>query len=381
MSDTHETYMQRCLDLARNGLGSVAPNPMVGSVIVHHDRIIGEGFHTGFGKPHAEVEAISQVRDQALLEESTLYVNLEPCSHHGKTPPCTHLILEKKIPRVVIGQSDPHETAGGGIEQLRNHGVEVITGILESESRRLNCRFNTFHEKMRPYLILKWAQTTDGFVDTLRDDLENMKPAWITNEACRRLVHKWRTEEQSILAGSRTILKDNPQLNVRAWKGRNPLRVTIDRNGRLLTGYRQDDEYRLPATGNLQTATVSFLDQSVPTLIYTCQDNHGGPNLDFVRISPDEPVWKQVMADMFKRNIQSVLIEGGPTLLETLIHEDLWDEARVFIGPGWFGKGVRAPHFPFHASGQGEVGNSRLMQFYRSDSEGARSAGRNMDKL
>jgi len=341
--------MQRCLDLARNGLGSVAPNPMVGAVIVHNDRIIGEGFHTGYGKPHAEVEAVNQVKDQSLLPDSTLYVNLEPCNHQGKTPPCTNLILDKGIGKVVIGQTDPNSTADGGIDRLRGRGVDVVTGALEQESRWFNRRFNTFHEQKRPYLILKWAQTTDGFVDTMRNKPDNQRPTWITDEACRRLVHKWRTEEQAILAGSQTILLDNPQLSVRDWTGNNPLRITIDRNSRLTMG-----DLRSP---------LRILDGEIPTAIYTCTNRKNRPNLEFIRISPDEPVWPQVLADLYNRNIQSVLIEGGPTLFETLIRENLWDEARLFIGPGWFGNGVRAPYFPFEPTEQGEVGNSQLMQF------------------
>ena len=371
--------MQRCLDLACNGLGPVAPNPMVGAVIVHHDRIIGEGFHTGYGKPHAEVEAVSQVKDQSLLPDSTLYVNLEPCNHQGKTPPCTDLILGKGIRRVVISQADPNPAACGGISRLRANGVEVITGVLEPEARWLNRRFNTFHEQKRPYLILKWAQTTDGFVDTFRDKPGDQKPSRITDETCRRLVHKWRSEEQAILAGSQTILLDNPQLNVRAWSGNDPLRITIDRQGHLFTGNPPSIQPSEPVTGNRQPTTdqpqetYHILDQSVPTLVFTCTNQKNRLNLEFIRISPDEPVWPGIMSDLYNRDIQSVLIEGGPTLLETLIRENLWDEARVFVGPGWFGTGVRAPHFPFQPHEQGEVGNSRFMRFYREDVKDVRA--------
>lgn len=353
MIHTHEFYMQRCLDLARNGLGTVAPNPMVGAVIVHNDRIIGEGFHTGFGKPHAEVEAVNQVSDQSLLPDSTLYVNLEPCSHQGKTPPCTNLILDTGIRKVVIGQADPNSAAGGGIHHLRDKGVEVITGILEQDSRWLNRRFNTFHELNRPWLILKWAQTADGFVDTLRDKPGNQKATWITDETCRRLVHKWRSEEQAILAGSLTILSDNPQLNIRAWSGHNPLRITIDRKGRL--------------AGSEHGSSLRIFDGEIPTVVFTCTEQKNQSNLEFVRISPDEPVWPQVLADLYHRNIQSVLVEGGPTLFETLIRANLWDEARVFIGPDWFGKGIKAPVFPFEPREEEEIGNSRLLQFHRGE--------------
>jgi diaminohydroxyphosphoribosylaminopyrimidine deaminase/5-amino-6-(5-phosphoribosylamino)uracil reductase len=351
MTMTHETCMRRCLDLAGNGLGSAAPNPLVGAVVVYQDRIIGEGFHTGFGKAHAEVEAINQVMDQSLLSQSTLYVNLEPCNHQGKTPPCTDLILEKGIAKVVIGQWDPNPVAGGGVDRLRRMGVEVVTGILETECRWMNRRFNTFHLHGRPYIILKWAQTTDGFVDTLRDRPKDRKPAWITDETCRMLVHKWRAEEQAILAGSRTIILDNPQLNVRAWEGKDPVRLSIDRKGRLTEGDGR--------------STLRIMDGSIPSIIYTGMVQGNSHNLEFVQIESDEPVWPQVLADLHRRNIQSLLIEGGPTLFETLITRDLWDEARVFTGPAWFGTGIPAPHFPFQPTETGEIGNSRVMQFVR----------------
>jgi diaminohydroxyphosphoribosylaminopyrimidine deaminase / 5-amino-6-(5-phosphoribosylamino)uracil reductase len=351
MISTSEYYMQRCLDLAVNALGAASPNPMVGAVIVYQDRIIGEGFHTGCGNPHAEVEAINIVKDHSLLPESTLYVNLEPCNHHGRTPPCTDLIIEKGIKKVVIGQSDPNRIAGGGIERLRNHGVEVDTGVLESESRWLNRRFNTFHEQKRPYILLKWAQTTDGFMDSNRLAGDNRQPAWITDESCRRLVHKWRTEEGAILAGSRTVLLDNPQLNVRSWAGKDPVRITIDRAGSL--------------TGDPAERSIRIMDGTQSTLIYTLQERQSLKNLEYIRITDTQPVWQQVFADLYQREIQSLLIEGGPTLFKSLIEAGLWDEARVFIGPAWFGKGVKAPEFPYHQMEDTTIGNSRLLLFYK----------------
>ncbi len=359
MMTIDSTFMQRCLDLAYNGLGATAPNPMVGAVIVHDGKIIGEGFHTGLGKHHAEVEAVNQVLDQSILPASTLYVNLEPCNHHGKTPPCTDLIFEKGIRKVVIGQYDSNQVAGGGVERLRKNGIEVITGVLEQECRFLNRRFNTFHEKKRPYLILKWAQTTDGFVDNLRIQEDQQKPSWITDEACRRLVHKWRSEEQAIMAGSATILHDNPQLNVRAWVGKNPVRIVIDRAARI-TGNKEQ-----LSTGQKgdSFSPLKIVDGTAETIIYTCQENANHQNVKFIQISPIEPVWPQVLADLYNRNIQSVLIEGGPTLLSTLIEAGLFDEARVFIGPGWFGSGVKAPDFPFSPIEEEKIGNSRLLIF------------------
>jgi diaminohydroxyphosphoribosylaminopyrimidine deaminase / 5-amino-6-(5-phosphoribosylamino)uracil reductase len=349
MISTSEYYMQRCLDLAVNALGAASPNPMVGAVTVYQDRIIGEGFHTGCGNPHAEVEAINRVKDHSLLTESTLFVNLEPCNHHGKTPPCTDLIIEKGIKKVVIGQSDPNRLASGGIERLRNHGIEVETGVLESESRWLNRRFNTFHEQKRPYIILKWAQTSDGFMDSKRVAGDNRQPAWITDESCRRLVHKWRAEEDAILAGSRTVLLDNPQLNVRSWAGNDPVRITIDRAGSL--------------TGGAAGRSIRIMDGTIPTIIYTHQEREGAKNLEYSPLSDALPVWQQVLADLYKRKIQSVFIEGGPTLFKSLIEEGYWDEARVFIGPAWFGEGVKAPEFPYHQMEDTTIGNSRLLQF------------------
>jgi len=213
-----EFYMHRCLDLAKNGLGYVAPNPMVGCVIVHHNTIIGEGYHQRYGEPHAEVNAIRSVKNKNLLSKSTLYVSLEPCCHHGKTPPCTDLIIAEKIPEVVIGTVDPYdEVAGQGIARLRNHGVKVDIGILRNKSIRLNKRFFVYHQKKRPYIILKWAQTADAFMDIERLPGTPAQPTWITSEKLRMLVHKWRTEEQAIIVGTITALKDNPRLNVRDW--------------------------------------------------------------------------------------------------------------------------------------------------------------------
>jgi diaminohydroxyphosphoribosylaminopyrimidine deaminase/5-amino-6-(5-phosphoribosylamino)uracil reductase len=300
------------------------------------------------------------VKDRSLLNGSTLYVSLEPCNHQGRTPPCTDLILQLGIPRVVVGQIDPNpKVEGGGVKRLMDNGVEVITGVLEEECRHLNRRFNTFHLRKRPYIILKWAQTRDGYVDSDRDPASGLKPAWITDEACRRLVHKWRSEEQSILAGSHTILLDNPQLNVRSWSGRNPIRITIDREDRL-----RKESIRRPAEWG--DYPVHLLDKTIPTLIFSSKEEPSEPNLEFIRIDTGRPAWPQVLNELYHRDIQSVLVEGGPTLLGTLIEQDLWDEARVFIGPGWFGQGVKAPVLAVRPVESLRVGNSELVVF-RSD--------------
>ncbi|MDP4207264.1 MAG: bifunctional diaminohydroxyphosphoribosylaminopyrimidine deaminase/5-amino-6-(5-phosphoribosylamino)uracil reductase RibD [Bacteroidota bacterium] len=326
-ANNHEQYIRRCLELAKLGLGETAPNPMVGSVIVHNNRIIGEGYHHRCGEPHAEVNAINSVTDKSLLAESTLYVNLEPCSHFGKTPPCADLIIENRIPRVVIANVDPHRLVKGkGVEKLKNAGVEVITDVLKSEGEELNKRFFTYHRKSRPYIILKWAQTDDRFIDIERQPLSPQAPTWITNEEARILVHKWRTEEQAIMVGTNTAFLDNPQLNVRNWPGNSPLRVIIDRH------------LRLPRNLNI-------FDGSTPTLVFTHKDTEEeeAPNTEFVTIPFDEYLPEHIMGELFRHQVQSVIIEGGAKLLSSFIAANLWDEARVFTGNQYFGSGVAAP--------------------------------------
>ena len=320
--------MQRCLLLAEHGLGLVAPNPMVGCVIVHNGKIIGEGFHHEYGGHHGEIVALESVKDKNLLEQSTLYVNLEPCAHFGKTPPCSDAIIQVKIPRVVIGCKDSNpEVAGKGIKKLKEAGVIVITGILEKENRELNRRFFTFHEKKRPFIILKWAQSSDGYIDHIRDD-ENDGPATISCEASRILVHKWRSEEQAIMVGTNTAILDNPRLTVRLWKGRNPLRVIPDRNLRL-------------------SEDLHLLDGSTPTLIVTALENKNAvlkiPNTEYAFIKEDEGALETALNEVYKREIQSLIVEGGSLLLNFLQMHDLWDEARVFISPKILGDGIHAP--------------------------------------
>lgn len=297
--DTHEIYMKRCFQLAKNGFGQVAPNPLVGCVIVHDGKIISEGFHQKHGENHAERNAILRVNDESLLKKSTLYVNLEPCSHFGKTPPCADLIIEKQIPKVIISNLDSNPEVGGkGIERLLNAGIEVITDILENEGRFLNRRFFTYIEKKRPYIILKWAESLDGFMYSETD-------RWITNEAMRNLVHKWRSEESAIMVGTSTVLVDNPKLNVRAYFGENPLRITIDKNHKLLKN-------------------LHFFDNSQPTKIYEITD------------------LSEILSDLHSQKIQSVIVEGGAKLLQSFIEKNLWDEARILIGNKQLSNGLKA---------------------------------------
>jgi len=323
--DVEEKFMLRAIGLARLGMGNVSPNPMVGCVIVHQGVIIGEGFHCEFGKPHAEVNAVNSVKDKALLKKSTMYVTLEPCSHHGKTPPCADLILRCGIPHVVVGTVDPFaEVAGRGIERLRNGGCKVLQGYLEAACLELNRRFFTFHQQKRPYIILKWAQTADGFIDIDRSQEHYGQPTWITNDLSRIAVHKMRTDESAILVGTNTAQKDNPSLTVREWSGRSPLRLVVDNTLKLSDG-------------------LALFDQSVPTVVYTSKAISGKRNLEFKQILFNGNELAQILADLHERGVQSLIVEGGQMLLNSFISRGVWDEARVFTGKCLFHKGVKAP--------------------------------------
>lgn len=322
-----ELYMRRCFDLARLGFGATAPNPMVGSVIVHQDKIIGEGYHKKYGAPHAEVNAINSVNDKSLLQTSTLYVNLEPCSHFGKTPPCADLIIQHRIPKVVIANTDPNRLVQGkGIEKLRNAGIEVVTDVLKKEGDELNKRFFIYHRKNRPYIILKWAQTKDGFIDVERTHTRPQRPTWITSEEARMLVHKWRSEEQAIMVGTNTAFLDNPKLNVREWTGKSPVRIVIDRNMRL-------------------PQNLSLYDGSVPTIVFTARkpDEDESSKVEFVTVAFDGYLPEHMLGELYRRNIQSLIIEGGTKLIHGFLEANLWDEARVFTSGDFFTSGVEAP--------------------------------------
>ena len=298
--------------MAKNGLPQAMPNPSVGAVIVYENEIIGEGFTSAYGGAHAEVNAIHSVMDKSLLGKSTLYVSLEPCSHHGKTPPCCDLILDYKIPNVIIGTVDSNEkVAGNGIKKLKEAGVNVTVGILEKECRASNIRFFTFHEKKRPYIILKWAESQDGFIAPKTKN--EQKPVWITNEFSRQLVHKWRSEEQAILVGTQTVIDDNPKLNVRDWTGMNPTRIVIDQKNRI-----SKESY--------------IFDNQAKTIVLSSAE------IDF-----SENIANQITNFLFKNNIQSVIIEGGRQTLQTFIDANLWDEARIFKGQVFFKNGTKAP--------------------------------------
>lgn len=318
--------MKRCLELAENGIRAAMPNPSVGAVLVHENRIIGEGHTSAYGGPHGEVNCINSVRpeDQHLISKSTLYVSLEPCSHYGKTPPCCDLIIAYSIPKVVVGTTDPHEkVAGNGIKKLREAGNEVTVGVLEADCRESNRRFFTFHEKKRPYIILKWASSADGFLSPEKRDKK--EPVWITNSYSRQLVHKWRSEEMAILAGTQTVLDDNPALDVRNWEGPSPTRIILDRLGRIDGNFKVKDQ-KINTIVLTERKDFTTLDK----LLYEQTDYEGG-------------MPEAVANLLYRHNLLSVIIEGGSKTLQSFINAGLWDEARIFTGTTVFSNGVPAP--------------------------------------
>jgi diaminohydroxyphosphoribosylaminopyrimidine deaminase/5-amino-6-(5-phosphoribosylamino)uracil reductase len=325
---TELKYMYRCLQLAQLGVGYVAPNPMVGAVLVYNDEIIGEAYHHRYGEPHAEPNAIYSVVDKELLKQSTLYVNLEPCSYYGQTPPCADLIVKYQIPRVVIGTLDPNpKVAGRGVEILQNAGIEVIVGVLEDECRELNKRFFIFQEQKRPYILLKWAQTKDGFIDKKRKD-NSESPLIISNNFTQKLTHQMRSENQSILVGINTVLLDNPSLTVRHWSGKSPIRIAIDRQGLIPSDY-------------------NLMDGSALTIIFTEIEKQNQKNVEFVKINFETNILPAILRKLYERNIHSVLVEGGAQLLNSFIQLGWWDEANVEISPQTIVDGVLAPAFLF----------------------------------
>ncbi len=319
----HDDYIKRCVQLAKNGSGQTYPNPMVGALIVYKDQIIGEGWHQKAGKAHAEPKAIKSVKDLSLLKKSTLYVSLEPCAHHGKTPPCADLIIRHKIPKVVIGIQDIFAKVNGlGISKLKNAGCEVILSKLAPDCWHLNRRFFTFHEKKRPYIILKWAKTIDGYIDKPRDS-KTPEQHVITNLLSRQRVHRWRSEEQAILIGKKTALNDNPKLSVRLQKGKNPIRIVIDRQLEIPKHFHLYDK----------TQPTFFLNENI--------DRKEG-SLRFIKIDFENVPYK-ICDILYQHGIQSILIEGGRQTLQSFINSNLWDEARVFTGNKYFSNGLPSP--------------------------------------
>ncbi|RRB05044.1 bifunctional diaminohydroxyphosphoribosylaminopyrimidine deaminase/5-amino-6-(5-phosphoribosylamino)uracil reductase RibD [Larkinella rosea] len=335
-------FLSRALELAERGRGHVSPNPMVGCVIVHNQRIIGEGWHRQYGGPHAEVNAVRSVTDESLLPESTVYVTLEPCSHYGKTPPCADLLIAKKVKKVVVCNDDPNPlVAGKGLAKLRAAGIAVETGLLAEQGRELNRRFFTFIEQQRPYVMLKWAETADGFLAP-----PDFRPIPISGALSRQLVHKWRTEEDAILVGTNTARHDNPHLNVRLWSGRNPVRIVIDKQLSLPT-------------------SLHLFDNSQPTLVYSIVPSEAETvgQTKYIPLDPATDFLPQLIADLYQKKIQSVIVEGGAVLLESFLSQGLWDEARIFKSPKVLGDGLTAPRIRGRLVDTDRVGDDWLMTY------------------
>ncbi|MFO7935776.1 MAG: bifunctional diaminohydroxyphosphoribosylaminopyrimidine deaminase/5-amino-6-(5-phosphoribosylamino)uracil reductase RibD [Bacteroidales bacterium] len=339
-----ENYMRRCLELAGKGLGLTRTNPLVGCVIVYNDRIIGEGYHHEFGGPHAEVNAIRSVKDHSLLNRATLYANLEPCAHQGKTPPCSMLIRQRGIPRVVISNIDPFPSVNGrGIRYLRDQGAEVEAGCLEKEGYYLNRRFFTYHVHHRPYVILKWARSKDGFLDFERKPSDPIGTNWITDQVGRTLVHKWRSEEAGIMVGTSTVITDNPRLNLRRWAGSAPVRVTIDRKGRISRGSH-------------------ILDGSQDTIVFTGVPGTYSGKTRSIHIDSSYGL-EDLLEELADQKIISLLVEGGAALLNSFLESGLWDEARVFTGKKPFTRGVPAPEIEESPDESEMIGGANLDVF------------------
>ena len=331
--------MQVCIDLALKGFPLAMPNPLVGCVIVHKHKIIGQGYHKQYGSHHAEVNAIGNVENKDLLKESTLYVSLEPCAHHGKTPPCADLIIKHKIPKVVIGSLDTFsEVNGKGIERLRSAGVEVITSVLEDECREINRRFFTFHEKKRPYIILKWAQTSDGFIAPL----DQKEPLWISSSESKTLVHQWRSQEQSILVGRKTAFLDNPQLTTREFEGKNPIRIVLDKNL------------------NLPKSLAIFNDEAPTLIVNDSLSSECHIQVDFENLLPS------LLDKLYESNIQSVIVEGGSQTLNTFINSNSWDEARIFTSKKTLEEGIQSPVIERVISKSVIIGGDKLNYIFNS---------------
>ncbi|MCM1108965.1 MAG: bifunctional diaminohydroxyphosphoribosylaminopyrimidine deaminase/5-amino-6-(5-phosphoribosylamino)uracil reductase RibD [Clostridium sp.] len=343
--------MRRCIQLARNARLSASPNPMVGAVMVCEGRIIGEGYHVRCGESHAEVNAIASVEDKTLLKQSTLYVSLEPCSHYGKTPPCADLIIEKGIPRVVVGCIDPFASVSGrGVRKLQEAGVEVVVGVCEQECLELNKMFFTYHKHKRPYVTLKWAESLDGYIDYRRLKLTDGAPVRLSTDYTQQLVHKRRTEHQAILVGRRTALMDNPRLDTRCWQEKKPLRVVLDSFGAL-------------------PPYLHVFDGSAPTLVYVCKGikpsyaGRSGVECAYWD-EPDQPV-ERIVEDLYARNVQSLLVEGGSLLLQGFVCSDCWDEAFVEQAPVNLGYGIPSPCPEDGTPMQIESWGSRFYKHYR----------------
>ena len=339
--------MNRCLNLAQKALGDTHPNPIVGAVVVYDNQIIGEGWHKKAGTPHAEVHAINAVEDKTLLPKSTLYINLEPCSHSGKTPPCADFIIHHKIKKVVYASKDPNPlVAGKGILKLKNAGIEVVEGVLQQEAEYINRRFYTFHQEKRPYILLKWAQSRDGFIAPLDKNKKDQSVFWISSPLSKQKVHQWRSEEVAILIGVQTVLTDNPSLTTREWPGNNPLRIIMDPNNRIP-----------------EEATV--LQDTFPTLVVNRNRSKKqmAKNKEQLQLSPY--TLEELLKNCYEKNILSILVEGGQKTLQSFIENNLWDEVRIFTSNTDLLEWVKAPQFKRNASSTEQVHSDKLNVYFR----------------
>lgn len=350
MNTEDKKYIRRCFELALLGQGLNSPNPKVGAVVVYNNKVIGEGYHQKYGFSHAEVNAINNVKDKSLLKDSTIYVNLEPCCHYGKTPPCAELLIKNNIKRCVIANRDSNpKVAGGGIKILQDAGIEVECGVLEEEGRFLNRRFFCNQEKHRPYIILKFAQSLDGYIDIERNNKEK-QTYWITNNDLKVWVHKQRAEEDAILVGYNTVLNDNPSITTRYFNGKNPKRIVFDR------------DLTLPQSSNV------FNNES-PTLVFNYLKTEKQNNIDFIQISNNEDSIVQILHHLSKNGIGSLIVEGGKQTLQYFIDKNLWDEAYVLTGNTCFGAGKKAPAIATdYFSSTKMVADNRVDFFYNPNS-------------
>ena len=320
---THEHFIEKCITLARKGILNVSPNPMVGCIIVYNDEIIGEGYHQEYGKSHAEVNAIKAVKDKSLLSKSTLYVNLEPCCHHGKTPPCTDLIIRHNFSKVVIGCIDPFsEVSGRGIKKLEDNSIKVLYGVLEEKCKDLNRRFFYFHKYKRPYIILKWAKSKDDYIAPINQE----KPFWMTSKESKTLVHNWRAEEDAILVGRKTVTADNPSLTVRMCEGKNPMRLVIDKSLSLKNNY-------------------NIFDDHAETLVFNNIKSYTVRNTIYVKIDFSNPI-EEILNELYKRKILSLIVEGGAITINSFIENNLYDEIRLFTTEKVLENGILSPLIP-----------------------------------
>ena len=320
---THEHFIEKCITLARKGILNVSPNPMVGCIIVYNDEIIGEGYHQEYGKSHAEVNAIKAVKDKSLLSKSTLYVNLEPCCHHGKTPPCTDLIIRHNFSKVVIGCIDPFsEVSGRGIKKLEDNSIKVVHGVLEEKCKDLNRRFFYFHKYKRPYIILKWAKSKDNYIAPINQE----KPFWMTSKKSKTLVHNWRAEEDAILVGRKTVTVDNPSLTVRMCEGKNPMRLVIDKSLSLKNNY-------------------NIFDDHAETLVFNNIKSDTVRNTIYVKIDFSNPI-EEILNELYKRKILSLIVEGGAITINSFIENNLYDEIRLFTTEKVLENGILSPLIP-----------------------------------